>query len=144
MIEMLPTVNAFFNLVSFVLLILGYQAVRRKQINRHRALMVMALMSSILFLAGYLTYHAYVGTTRFMAPQPLRSVYLGILLTHTVLAGAIVPLVISTLWNALRGVFHKHRRVARWTLPLWIYVSITGVIIYVLLYVLFPQYAQRV
>lgn len=143
MIEWLPSFNALMNLASFILLLTGRIYIGRGMIARHRASMVSALGASLLFLAGYLTYHAYAGTTRFTAPPALRTVYLTILVTHTLLAGVIVPLVLVTLWRALRARYEQHRAIARWTLPLWMYVSATGVLIYFILYVLFPQYAQR-
>ena len=130
----LPTVNALLNATSAVLLIAGYIAIRRGRRDRHRALMLAAVASSTLFLVSYLTYHAHAGTTRFVGSPPVRAVYLTILGTHTVLATAIVPLVIVALVRALRGEFTRHRRVARWTLPLWLYVSVTGVVIYLMLY----------
>lgn len=143
MIEWLPSFNALMNVTSFLLLVAGRMYIGRGMIARHRACMLLALVASVLFLIGYLTYHAYAGTTRFVAPPALRTVYLMILFTHTVLAAVIVPLVLVTLWRALKTRFEKHRAIARWTLPLWMYVSATGVVIYLMLYVLFPQYAQR-
>ncbi|GIV14747.1 MAG: hypothetical protein KatS3mg022_0182 [Armatimonadota bacterium] len=143
MIEWLPSFNALMNLTSFVLLLTGRMYIGRGMIAHHRTSMIAALLASTLFLVGYLTYHAYAGTTRFAAPPALRTFYLTVLLTHTVLAAIIVPLVLTTLWRALRAQFERHRAIARWTLPLWMYVSATGVLIYLLLYVLFPQYAQR-
>ncbi len=143
MIEWLPAFNAFMNLLSFLFLAAGRVYIGRGLIARHRTAMLMALLASVLFLVGYLTYHAYAGTTRFMAPPALRTFYLILLGSHTVLAAIIVPLVLVTLWRALRARFEKHRAIARWTLPLWMYVSATGVLIYLVLYVLFPQYAQR-
>ncbi len=143
MIEWLPSFNALMNLTSFLLLAVGRIYIGRGMIAKHRASMLSALMASALFLIGYLTYHAYAGTTRFMAPPALRTVYLTILFTHTVLAALIVPLVLVTLWRAFTARFEQHWAIARWTLPLWMYVSATGVVIYLMLYVLFPQYAQR-
>ncbi|GIV19814.1 MAG: hypothetical protein KatS3mg023_1565 [Armatimonadota bacterium] len=141
--EWLPSFNAVMNLTSFILLVTGRIYIGRGMVKQHRASMIGALLASILFLVGYLTYHSIAGTTRFAAPPVLRGFYLTVLLTHTVLAALIVPLVLITLWRALRERFEKHRAIARWTLPLWMYVSATGVLIYLLLYVLFPQYAQR-
>lgn len=143
MIEWLPTFNAFMNLTSFILLLVGRMSIKRGMVARHRASMIAALVASVLFLVGYLVYHAYAGTTRFAAPPVLRAFYLTILLTHTVVAALIVPLVLVTLWRALRERFEKHRAIARWTWPLWMFVSATGVLIYLMLYILFPQYAQR-
>jgi len=130
----LPTVNALLNATSAGLLIAGYLAIRRGRRARHRALMLAAVASSTLFLVSYLTYHAHAGTTRFVGSPPVRAAYLTILGTHTVLAAAIVPLVILALTRALRGEFARHRRVARWALPVWLYVSVTGVVIYLMLY----------
>lgn len=104
----------------------------------HRSLMLSALVTSILFLASYLYYHAHAGTTRFTATGMVRPVYFTILLTHTVLAIVIVPLVVVTLYRALRSDFLRHRRIARVTLPVWLYVSVTGIAVYLMLYQLFP------
>lgn len=130
----LPTVNAILNATSAGLLIAGYVAIRRRRRDRHRVLMLAAVASSSLFLVSYLVYHAHAGTTRFAGSPPVRAAYFAILATHTVLAAAIVPLVILALARALRGEFARHRRVARWTLPTWLYVSVTGVVIYLMLY----------
>lgn len=134
----LPTVNACLNATSAVLLAAGYAAIRRRRIGAHRACMLGAVAASILFLASYLVYHAHAGTTRFTGPGPVRALYLSILFTHTVLAIAIVPLVILTLSRALARRFDRHRRIASLTLPIWLYVSVTGVVIYVMLYHLYP------
>jgi len=136
----LPAVNACFNALSAALLTAGYVFIRRKNQAAHRTCMLGALASSALFLCGYLTYHFTVRTvTRFDDPAWFRPIYLVILLTHTVLAVVIVPLVLVTLTRALRERFDAHRRIARWTWPLWMYVSATGVLIYLLLYRIFPQ-----
>lgn len=135
----LPAVNAAFNGLSTLFLLAGFYFIRRKQTIAHRNCMLAALASSILFLTGYLTYHAVAGTTVFREPAGFRPVYLTILFTHTVLAVVIVPLVLITLTRALRERFDRHRRIARWTWPLWLYVSVTGVVIYLLLYQIFPQ-----
>ena len=135
----LPAVNACFNAVSAILLSWGYVFIKRGRQNAHRNCMIAALISSTLFLTGYLTYHAHAGTTRFENPQWFRPIYLTILLTHTLLAAAVVPLVIFTLIPALRARFDRHKRIARWTWPVWMYVSVTGVLIYFLLYQIFPQ-----
>jgi putative membrane protein len=137
----LPAVNACFNALSTALLTVGYVLIRRKHQAAHRACMLGALASSVLFLCGYLTYHFTVRTvTRFHDPRWFRPVYLAILLTHTVLAVVIVPLVLITVTHALRERFDAHRRIARWTWPLWMYVSATGVLIFLLLYRIFPQH----
>ena len=136
----LPAVNACLNSTSAVLLTIGYTLIKRGRQNAHRNCMIGALISSTLFLACYLTYHAYAGGTRFQNPQWFRPIYLAILLTHTLLAAAVVPLVFLTLTPALRQRWDRHKRIARWTWPVWMYVSITGVVIYLLLYQIFPQH----
>ena len=135
----LPHVNASLNTLSTVFLTLGFIYIRRGNREAHRRCMLSALTTSSLFLVGYLVYHFNAGRTVFADPAWFRPYYLGILLTHTILAVVIVPLVIVTFVRALRERFDKHKKIARWTWPLWMYVSITGVLIYVLLYHLFPQ-----
>ena len=135
----LPAINATLNGTSALLLAAGYLCIRRQRIAAHRACMLAAVVVSTLFLISYITYHLQVGATRFAGPSGVRVLYLGILATHTVLAVAIVPLVGITLARALRGRFDRHRRIARWTLPAWFYVSVTGVVIYIMLYHLFPS-----
>ena len=130
----LPAVNAVLNATAAVLLGVGWVLIRRGQIARHRAFMIAAFCTSVLFLISYLTYHAQVGSVRFTKQGPIRLVYFTILLTHTVLAAAIVPMVVITLSRALRARYDTHRRIARWTMPLWLYVSVTGVIVYLMLY----------
>jgi uncharacterized membrane protein YozB (DUF420 family) len=141
----LPAINACLNGLSAVFLSAGYYFIRRKRQLAHRNCMIAAFITSTLFLACYLSYHGYLayhlrqGPTVFKEPGWFRPVYLGILLTHTVLAAAIVPLALITLQRALRQRFELHKRIARWTWPCWIYVSVTGVLIYLLLYQIFPQ-----
>ncbi len=135
----LPAVNATLNAASALLLSAGYLAIRGRRIALHRALMLTALAVSVLFLISYLYYHSQVGATRFTGEGWVRPLYFTILLSHTVLAVAIVPLVIVTLYRALREDFARHRRIARWTLPIWFYVSVTGIAVYVMLYHLFPS-----
>ena len=136
----LPAVNATLNGLSALLLSCGYYFIRQGRHGAHRNCMVGAFCTSTLFLAGYLTYHFTVRTiTHFREPAWFRPLYLVLLLTHTVLAAVIVPLVLTTLWRAARGRFDAHKRLARWTWPLWMYVSVTGVVIYLLLYQIFPQ-----
>jgi uncharacterized membrane protein YozB (DUF420 family) len=130
----LPALNAVLNASSAVLLATGYVLIRRGRRDAHKRVMLAALVSSALFLTSYLVYHAQVGSVRFRGQGPVRTLYFTILLTHTVLAVAIVPLVATTLVPALRGRFDRHRRLARITLPLWAYVSVTGVVIYWMLY----------
>jgi len=134
----LPGVNAILNSTSAILITLGYLFIRQRRVSAHRACMVAAFITSTLFLVSYLTYHYYHGSTRFSGPAPIRAIYLAILLSHTVLAVVVVPLVITTLYRALRGQFVNHARIARWTFPVWLYVSVTGVIVYLMLYRLYP------
>lgn len=129
-----PVINATLNGLSAVLLLTGYQFIRRGRMAAHRAVMIAALVSSSLFLTSYLYYHAHVGSVRFQGQGWIRPVYYTILTTHTTLAIVILPLVIITLSRALRQRFDKHRAIARWTFPLWLYVSVTGVVIYFMLY----------
>ena len=130
----LPHLNATLNASSALLLLLGYISIRRRSVVRHRNLMLSGLGCSAAFLASYLVYHAHAGSVRFQGRGWVRPVYFTLLLSHTVLAAAIVPLIAITLLLALRKRFAGHRRVARWTFPLWMYVSITGVIVYLMLY----------
>ena len=133
-----PTIDAILNATSAILLTLGYVFIRRKNVGAHKLCMISAVVTSTLFLVFYLTYHYYHGTTRFTGQGVARPVYFAILISHTVLAAAIVPLVLTTLYRALRERFELHRRIARWTLPLWLYVSVTGVVVYWMLYHLYP------
>ncbi len=130
----LPTLNAVLNALSATWLVAGYSFIRRGRVGAHRACMLAAVATSLAFLVSYLVYHAQTGSTRFQSQGAVRALYFVILGTHTVLAAAIVPLVIVTLTRALRGRFPQHRRIARWTWPIWMYVSVTGVIIYLMLY----------
>jgi len=132
--DALPTVNAALNATSAVLLFAGWRAIRAGRRDVHRALMLCACGSSTLFLASYLTRIALTGTHRFPGTGLLRAAYLVVLGSHTVLAVAALPLVLRTLFLALRERFPEHRRIARWTLPIWLYVSVTGVVVYVMLY----------
>ncbi|MEJ2637258.1 MAG: DUF420 domain-containing protein [Calditrichia bacterium] len=133
-IKHLPAVNAVLNGTSFILLLLAFYFIKRRMIKTHRGVMLAAFGTSILFLVSYLTYHYQVGTVHFMKQGWIRPVYFSILATHTVLAASIVPLAIITLSRGLRANFGRHVRIARWTLPIWLYVSVTGVVIYFLLY----------
>lgn len=130
----LPALNATLNATSAVLLITAWILIKRGRWIAHRNVMLAAVCTSVLFLVSYLTYHAQVGSVRFTKEGPIRLVYFTILLTHTVLAAVIVPMVIVTLWRGLAAKYDRHRRIARWTLPVWLYVSVTGVIVYVMLY----------
>jgi uncharacterized membrane protein YozB (DUF420 family) len=141
----LPAVNASLNGLSAMFLTAGYIFIRQKNKIAHRNCMVAAFVTSIVFLICYLTYHTWLGVvlhrgpTRFLEPQWFRPYYLVILLTHTVLAVVIVPMILMTLNRARRQDFESHKRIARWTWPLWMYVSVTGVVVYWLLYIKFPQ-----
>jgi uncharacterized membrane protein YozB (DUF420 family) len=134
----LPHLNAFLNFSSFVLLTSGYFFIRRKNVIAHRNCQVAAVVVSVVFLISYLTYHSQHGATRFTGQGIVRPIYFTILITHTILAAVIVPFVIITLRRARRGDFLRHRAIARWTLPMWIYVSVTGVVVYLMLYHLYP------
>ena len=133
-IRQLPTLNATLNATSGVLLVLGYLQIRRGDIDRHRRLMLSACVVSAVFLVSYLTYHFFAGSTRFQGQGWIRPVYFSILISHTILATAILPMVLVTVWQGLRMNVDRHRRIARWTFPLWLYVSVTGVIVYLMLY----------
>jgi uncharacterized membrane protein YozB (DUF420 family) len=130
----LPTLNAFLNLTSAVLLFAGWRLIRAGRREAHRACMIAALATSALFLASYLVYHFQVGSVRYTGQGPLRTLYFAILLSHTILAVVNVPLVLMTATRAFRERFAAHRQIARWALPIWFYVSVTGVVIYLMLY----------
>ena len=130
----LPTVNATLNAISGVFLLVGYVLIRQRQINAHRNAMLGAFASSTLFLISYLIYHAHVGSRPFTGAGAIRYVYFAILISHVVLAAAILPMAVSTLSRGLRGRYAEHKRIARWTFPAWMYVSVTGVIVYLMLY----------
>lgn len=130
----LPTINATLNATAAALLIWGYTLIRRKRIQTHRKVMIAAFITSCLFLVCYLIYHAQVGSVHYRHTGAIRTVYFTILITHTILAAAVPFLAIITLRRALRAKFDRHRAIARWTLPIWLYVSITGVIVYLMLY----------
>jgi uncharacterized membrane protein YozB (DUF420 family) len=130
----LPALNATLNAIAATLLVIGYVLIRRGRMEAHRRVMVAACATSALFLASYLIYHANIGSRPFQGQGPIRIVYFTILVTHVVLAAAILPLALITLSYALRARFERHVPIARWTLPLWLYVSVTGVIVYLMLY----------
>jgi putative membrane protein len=134
----LPAVNATLNGLSAVFLLAGFRFIRRKNIVAHHRCMLSAVVTSTVFLTCYIIYHAKAGRTVFPNTW-FRPIYLVLLFTHTILAVIIVPMVIITLSRALRLRFDLHKKIARWTWPLWMYVSVTGVIIYLLLYKIFPQ-----
>jgi putative membrane protein len=129
-----PVINAVLNGTSAVLLYAGREFIKRGRMAVHRAMMIAAVSTSTLFLASYLYYHAHVGSIRFQGQGWIRPVYFTILTSHTLLAIAVVPLVIITLTRGLRERFDQHRAIARWTYPLWMYVSVTGVVVYLMLY----------
>ncbi len=133
-VSLLPTVNAALNGTAAVLLVCGYFLIRARRVKAHRAVMLSAFVCSVLFLTSYLYYHSQAGSVRFPGTGPVRTLYLTILLTHTVLAAAVPFLAVITLVRALRRRFDRHRAIARWTLPIWLYVSATGVVIYWMLY----------
>ena len=130
----LPTLNAVLNATSGILLLLGWRAIRARRIDVHRRFMLAAFTSSVLFLVSYVVYHAQAGSRPFQGHGPIRFAYFVILATHVVLAAGIVPLALVTLRRGLRRDDARHRRLARWTWPIWMYVSVTGVVIYLMLY----------
>ena len=138
-ISLLPHLNAVLNTTSALLLLAGFRFIRLGRIQAHRNCQVTAVVTSTLFLISYLTYHYFHGTTRFAGQGIVRPFYFIILTTHTILAVVIVPLIFITLYRAVRGDFIRHKRIARWTLPLWLYVSVTGVIVYLMLYQIYPS-----
>lgn len=130
----LPALNASLNAISTVLLVTGYVFIRRGERRKHKACMIAALVTSGLFLTSYVIYHAQVGSVPFKGTGWIRTLYFAVLIPHVILAAAIVPPVLITVSRALSAKYDKHRRIARWTLPLWLYVSVTGVIVYWMLY----------
>ena len=133
-VSQLPAVNAALNSLSAILLVGGYLFIKSRNIKAHKACMLSAFASSMLFLASYLIYHYQVGSVPFKGQGGIRLVYFTILLTHTILATTVVPLALVTLFRAFKERFDAHRRIARWTFPIWLYVSVTGVIVYWMLY----------
>jgi putative membrane protein len=142
-VEDLPAVNAALNGLATVLLTTGWLLIKRRQERAHKWTMVTAFAVSCVFLACYLVYHYRVGSVRFQGPPNVRAVYLTILVTHVVLAATVPFLASTTIYLALRDHRHRHRQVARWTLPIWLYVSVTGVVIYVMLYHVYPSPPDR-
>ena len=136
--SVLPHLNASLNAASGILLLAGFFFIRQRKITAHMVCMIAALSVSTLFLVSYLIYHYNYGSIKFTGQGMVRQLYLAILLTHTVLAAVIVPLIFVTLRRAVRGDYRLHRRIARWTYPLWLYVSVTGVVVYWMLYHLYP------
>jgi uncharacterized membrane protein YozB (DUF420 family) len=133
-VQDLPAVNALLNGLAGVLLLVGYSRIRAGRRDLHRKWMLAAFAASSLFLISYVTYHAQVGSVRFTRQGWVRPLYFSILITHVTLAAVVLPLAIVTLTRGLRGRFVQHRAIARWTFPIWLYVSVTGVLVYVLLY----------
>jgi putative membrane protein len=134
MTPLLPTINATLNATAAILLIWGYYLIRRKRVATHRKVMTSAFVVSCLFLICYLVYHAQAGSVHFLKTGSIRTVYFAILITHTTLAAAVPILAVITLRRARAGYFIRHRAIARWTLPIWLYVSVTGVVVYMMLY----------
>lgn len=130
----LPAVNATLNGISGILLVVAYLLIRARRIEQHRKVMIAAFVTSSLFLVCYVIYHAQVGSVRFTRQGFVRPVYFTILITHVALAAVVLPMAIVTLSRGLKARYAQHRRIARWTFPIWLYVSITGVLVYVLLY----------
>jgi uncharacterized membrane protein YozB (DUF420 family) len=132
--SVLPAVNATLNATSGIFLLTGYVLIKRRQIGAHRKAMLAAFSSSTLFLISYVVYHYHAGSRPFPGQGGIRLVYFAILISHVILAIVILPFIISTLSKGLRGQYARHKRVAKWTFPLWMYVSVTGVIVYLMLY----------
>ena len=140
-VSFLPTFNALLNATSGILIVIGFIMIRRRRIAAHRACMLSAVACSSLFLISYVVYHVGfgAGVTRFAGTGWVRTAYHTILISHTILAVTVLPFVIVTLKRALGRDFRRHRRIARWTFPMWLYVSVTGVIVYLMLYHFYPS-----
>jgi uncharacterized membrane protein YozB (DUF420 family) len=138
-LKILPTINAMLNATSGLLIITGFLMIRRRKVGAHRFCMTGAVTASILFLGSYVFYHYHAGATPFTGTGWVRPLYFTILISHTILAIVLVPLVIVTLRRALKSEFGGHRAIARWTFPVWLYVSVTGVIVYLMLYHIYPS-----
>ena len=130
----LPALNATLNSISTMLLLFGYYFIKRKEVERHRLCMVLAFITSCLFLISYLIYHYYAGSVPFQGQGLIRGVYFTILITHIVLAATVPVLALITLYRAWKKDFRRHRAIAKWTWPIWMYVSVTGVVVYAMLY----------
>lgn len=135
-VQNLPTLNAVLNSISAILLVLGYLNIRKGRIPQHRAFMISALITSVLFLISYLIYHQQVGSVPYPHQDWTRTLYFTILIPHIILAALMVPFIIAIVIMAFREKFTAHRKIARWVLPVWLYVSVSGVVIYMMLYVL--------
>ena len=133
-VTQLPALNATLNTIAAIQLLFGFYFIKQRDIARHKFCMLTAFVTSCLFLASYLVYHFQVGSVPFTGQGAIRPVYFAILISHSILAAAIAPLAIVTLYRGLTGKIQKHRRIARWTWPIWMYVSVTGVVIYIMLY----------
>ena len=133
-ISRLPLVNATLNAISGILLLAGYFFIRRRSVTAHKVSMLTAFLVSTVFLISYLTYHYHSGSVPFAGKGWLRPVYYTILITHVILAALVIPLALVTIYRAWRGQWERHKRIARWTLPVWLYVSVTGVVVYWMLY----------
>jgi uncharacterized membrane protein YozB (DUF420 family) len=133
-VSSLPLVNALLNATAAILLVTGYAFIRRGRVTAHRASMIAAFVTSVLFLISYLVYHANAGSKPFTGQGPIRTVYFAVLVSHTLLAALVPFLAAATLWRALAGRFDRHVPLARWTLPIWLYVSVTGIAVYLMLY----------
>ena len=133
-VHSLPAINATLNATATALLLTGYRLIRRKRVHAHKRVMLTAFGVSVAFLVCYLTYHAQVGSVHYQKTGLIRPVYFSILISHTILAATVPVLAIITLRRALRGDFQRHRKIARWTFPIWLYVSVTGVVVYLMLY----------
>jgi uncharacterized membrane protein YozB (DUF420 family) len=138
-VQDLPVVNAVLNTIATVLLLLAFSKIRQRKIEEHRRLMLAAFSVSVLFLVCYLTYHYSAGVVRFTRPGAVRTIYLWILVTHTILAAIVPFLAVITLFRGLKRQDARHRRIAKWTFPIWLYVSVTGVVVYLLLYQVQPR-----
>lgn len=135
--SLLPTLNAILNASSGILVLLGYRNIKRSNESVHKRFMLTAMGVSAIFFASYLFYHWEVGSVKFQGSGMIRTFYFTLLISHTILAVAIVPMVLRTAYLALKGNFAKHRKIAKWTFPIWVYVSITGVMVYLMLYQLY-------
>jgi uncharacterized membrane protein YozB (DUF420 family) len=138
-VQDLPVLNAVLNTIATILLLLAFSKIRRRKIEEHRRLMLAAFSVSVLFLVCYLTYHYSAGVVRFTKPGVVRTIYLWILVTHTILAAIVPFLAVITLFRGLKRQDARHRRIAKWTFPIWLYVSVTGVVVYLLLYQVQPR-----
>ncbi|MCW8132335.1 MAG: DUF420 domain-containing protein [Planctomycetota bacterium] len=143
MLEKQPLFHGSLNACVSVLLVAGWILIKRKQVGAHKACMIVATLASAVFLASYVVYHVSIGanTTRFTHEGFVRYLYFFILIPHVILAAVTLPMIVKTLWHAYKGDHEKHRRIARWTMPLWLYVAVTGVLVYLMLYVWFPPAA---